>query len=158
VRLTLRGPEQAFRLMDPGAIVVSLDMSRLKSGDNEFVIAADNLQLPSALTLSHVEPAKLDVHATPLISSTVDVRVKTSGQLPAGLQFVSATPSPQRITLLCPQSAQRPDHAWTEPIDLGRVKSSTTVKTRIVLPKNARLPDGKNPEVSVGIEVRTSSP
>ena len=158
VRLTLRGPEQAFRLMDPGTVVVSLDMSRLKPGDNQFNIAADNIALPRALTLTQAEPTKVDVHATKLAPIHARVRVKTTGKLPSGLELIEAAPKPDRVELLSPADNSPADHVWTEPVDLAGITSSTVVKTRLVLPKNTRLADGKNPEVSVRIQVRPRTP
>ncbi len=63
VRVILSGSEQAFRLLDPTTLAVSIGLGKLEPGKNEIVISEDNLDIPSNIQLYEVEPRILHVTA-----------------------------------------------------------------------------------------------
>ena len=56
VRVTLSGSERSFRFFDPGSLKVTLDLTHVAMGREEFPISERNLRLPANLTLYRIEP------------------------------------------------------------------------------------------------------
>lgn len=155
-RVTLTGPERAFRLLDPASLIISLDLARLNDGINKLTVAQDNLKLPSGLSLHHVEPPALQVKVRKLRPQTMSVKVQTAGALPDSLELVEMTASPNRVILLASDKAsRRPDSVSTEPIDLRQIARSSIVKSRLVLPPDVRLHPNQTPEITVRVDVRS---
>lgn len=155
-RITLTGSEQAFRNLDPSALAISLDLQRLKKGNNKFLVAADNLVLPGDLKLYSVEPQVIKLKAEQMNSMRAAVRVQTIGSLPARYSMKYISVMPQSIVLRTPESyGSGTDIVLTEPVNLGAITSPvTTIKTRLIPPANSKLPPFQDPEVEVRVVVK----
>lgn len=157
-RITVAGSEQAFRQLNPASLVVSMDLARIEAGENELAVAEDNLKLPSGLSLYRVEPERLTVSARPEEALVLPIEVRTTGTLPDSLALVEIRTVPRQATVLVPEGQRRPPETIpTEPIDLGTLRGTTTIRSRLVPPDGARLPPAASPEVSVTVQVRPST-
>ena len=107
VTLTLMGPVQAFNLLDPSSLKVSVDLSNLAEGIQELSLTSDMIRIPSNLTLMRVKPDKIRISAYRLHSYNAPVSVKTSGTLKKGYSLKKVSVAPEFITVLAPNSAIR---------------------------------------------------
>lgn len=154
-RLTLAGPEQAFRLFDPSGLVVSFDLSNY-SGDSNLNITEQNVNLPSDLRLYEVSPTSLKIKARKLIQYTLPLKVATRGSLPDNLSLISMKAVKDSITFLSEDSSSSlPDNLQTEPVDLSSIKNSTTLTVPLVTPGNVILPDSISKQIEVTLVVKT---
>ncbi len=149
-RVTLSGSEQAFRLLDPAGLALSLNLEELEAGVSQIALGEDQLDLPSGISLSQVEPRTVRLEAQRMQPVEVAIRPRTTGSLPDSLELVALIPSPAHITLRAPAAADPPATIPTEPIELDTIMESTQVETRLILPPGLRLP----PEQDIGVTVR----
>jgi diadenylate cyclase len=147
--VVLSGSEQAFELLDPEDLIISLDLADPEPGVNELVIDEDNLELPSELSLSDVEPREVSVIARRQATIELPVQVRTAGVLPDSLRLI---PDPESVTVLVPEGASPPDRVLTEPIDLRRATGTSRITSTLVLPPGIRLLPDQSAEVAVRVE------
>ncbi len=153
--VTLEGSEQAFRLLDPSDLVVSLNLGDLKKGRNEFAIDEEDLKLPSGLTLYDIEPKKITVNAIATKIISLPVRVQTTGNLPDNLKLVSALSNPPKVMLIVPEEGNHlPKFIYTEPVDLSNIDNSTSINSQVMVPQKYKLPPEEDGEVSIEINVK----
>jgi len=154
-RVVLKGPEQAFRLLDERSLKLSLDLSGIADKKREFNLSADMINVPSNLTIADIVPAKIHVTASKRIPWTFPVHVNTQNALAhhLSLQRLSVAPSKVRV-LISAQTDPDQIKIETEPVDLKRILSTTTVDTKIVLPIGVALPEGQSPAARVQIKVK----
>lgn len=151
----LEGSEQAFRLLDPADLVVSLNLGDLKKGKNEFALDEEDLKLPSGLNLYDIEPKKITVTAILMKTIPLPVKVQTTGKLPGNLRLVSTKVNPPEMTLIVPEEGNHlPKYIYTEPVDLGGITRSTTVTSQVMVPQKYKLPSEEDGEVTVEINVK----
>ncbi len=154
--VTLEGSEQAFRVLDPSDLVVSLNLGDLKKGKNEFAINEEDLKLPSGLRLYDIEPKKFTVNAIPTKIISLPVRVQTTGKLPSNLKLVSVSSNPPKMMLIVPQEGNHlPKFIYTEPIDLSDINGTTSVNSQVLVPQKYKLPAEEDGEVSIEINVKS---
>lgn len=61
--VTLSGSEQAFRIFNPSALIVSMDLSGIEEGTNRLPITESDIRIPQGWTLYRVEPEEVVVEA-----------------------------------------------------------------------------------------------
>lgn len=153
-RVTLSGSEQAFRLFNPLNLVISIDMERLEKGDNEIMVARDNLELPSGVDLYRVEPRILKIRADAMKLVRVPVKVQTIGRLPENRRMLRLNAEPSYIMLRVPDNSYNiPKYVATEPIDLSGVRESSAIPSRLIPPRTTRLLPEQSPEIMVKVDI-----
>ncbi|MFO8174835.1 MAG: diadenylate cyclase [Longimicrobiales bacterium] len=153
VRVRLSGPDQAFRLLDPDQLVVTLTLDQPQDGENRLTIDRGNLNLPDQITLESVDPEVVEVRAWPLTPTLLEVHVPSRGSLPDSLELVSLRPEPDSVTVLLPEGRSL-SQLVTEPVALDSVFQTGSLKRALVLPDGVLLPDQRAAEVTVHITVR----
>ncbi len=155
VKVILQGPAQAFQLFDERSLKLSLDLSSLAEKKREFALAKDMLNTPSSLSVTEITPARIRVYASKLLSYTLPVNIITRSSLPndVSLQKITLTPSTVKV-LIDSRLRHEQIRIETEPIDLQRITTTTTVNTKVVLPVGVSFPDGKVPYISAVIKVK----
>lgn len=156
--VALLGSEQAFRQLDPAALEISFDLADPAEGTYEFAITEENLELPSGVRLSEVEPSALSVVLKRLRAVSVPVRVDTIGVLPGVRVLEGLQPQPSSVLLLLPDSLSDLEEVLTETLDLRAVTGSTLVRRQLVLPSGARLAEDQPSSVEVSVNLRGSPP
>ena len=61
--VTLSGSEQAFRIFEPSALIVSLDLSNIVAGTNRLPITESSIRIPQGWTLYGVDPVQVTIQA-----------------------------------------------------------------------------------------------
>lgn len=152
-RVTLAGSEQAFRLLDPASLVLSLNMGDLQQGANEFILSADDIDLPQGITLYSIDPREIDLQAQRMKPVELPVQLRTRGQLPDGLQLGAIDPS--EVRLLAPSTRNDlPAKVLTEPLVLDSITEAGSITTRLDVPAPLQLPPDQDAEVQVAVRER----
>lgn len=151
--VTLMGSEQAFDLLNPRALKISLDMSKIQEGKQQLVMGRDLVRHPSNLSVVGIEPSKIRLIAHQMVSLDVPIKVRTSGTLPPELTLRQIVVTPKSIQVMAlPKSKRRV--VLTEPIDLQDITTTLTLTPKLVLPSDVRFVNDKPPNVQVTIEIK----
>jgi len=158
VKIMLMGPPQAFQLLNADTLKVSLDLSQLREGWYEIALSEDMVKKPSSLTVVGINPTRLGMTASRLIQASLPIQVITEGRPPAGLFVQKISVAPPDVTVLIPGKLnQNGVRLKTEPIDLGKVTSTTTQGVRLIYPSHVQFAGGKAPVVKVTIKLKKSN-
>ncbi len=154
-KVILKGPEQAFHLLDERSLKLSLDLSEVLDKKREFNLTADMINVPSNLTVADIIPSKIHVAASKRIPWTFPVHINTQNALAQdlSLQRISVSPSKIRV-FISAQANPEQIKVETEPINLQNILSTTKIDTKIVLPIGVSLPEGQSPAAKVLVKVK----
>jgi YbbR domain-containing protein len=152
------GPPQAFALLNPDALKLSVDLSQIREGRNDVVLSNDMVRRPSNLTVTGITPSQLTMTASRLIEVSLPVQAVTSGSPPDGWTVQKISVSPPDVTVSIPgRSQQNSVRIRTEPIDLEKLTASTTLDARLVAPPHIQFAGGKPPVVRVTVKLKKPS-
>jgi hypothetical protein len=153
-RVTLSGSQHTFEELDLKTLSVSLPLAELREGAQLVRIADDHLTMPSDLAVHRIEPRRVLVVAHRTVPRIVRVRAVSRGSLRSGLRLAEISVSPERVELLVKASeAGAVEFVSTEPIDLTPITTTTSLAAAVLVPPNARLPEGGRDDVTVRIEI-----
>jgi YbbR domain-containing protein len=112
---------------------------------------------PSNLTVVGITPPQFAMTASRLIEVSLSVQVVTQGRPPDGQSVQKISVSPPDVTVLIPAKPQQNNvRIRTEPIDLGKLTSSTTLDVRLIPPSHIQFAGGKPPLVKITIKLKKS--
>ncbi|MDO9559098.1 MAG: diadenylate cyclase [Syntrophales bacterium] len=158
VEIMLMGPPQAFQLLNPDSLKVSVDLSQVREGRHEIALSKDMVKKPSSLTVVGINPARLGMTASRLVEASLPVQVVTQGRPPDGQSVQKISVSPPDVTvLILGKLNQNGVRIRTEPIDLGKLTSSKILEVRLILPSHVQFAGGKPPVVTVTIKLTKSN-
>ena len=153
VQVTLSGAEREFNL-DAQTMVVSLEMSNAKPGWQEFVLTRDSLEKPAGLTVQDLKPRVIPLRVYRLTEATLPVRVRFEGELPPGLRLAHVQVEPAEVRLLIPPAMlPRTSEVVTNPVNLGEVRKTKSMRLSVVLPEGAKFLRDEQTMVEVTIQV-----
>ncbi len=153
-KVTLAGPAQAFHLLDPAALNISVDLSQLRSGTNEIIIKKNMLNIPANLTVSAISPGLIRLSAYHLTYVSVPVEVVTENTPPAPYVVERISVAPARIMLKAPMNYQAGQlKIQTETINLRNLTATRIIVPRLVLPPGVVFETGKPPAVKVTVKI-----
>lgn len=153
-RVTIAGPEQAFRALDPSNLVITFNLNDEDLYSNELFITENDINLSNDLQLYDVDPRILNISAQEVEQMQRPIKVTMSGTLSSELELTSVEAEPEVVTLTVPTGTIIEDSIATEPIDLSEIDESTELKRDILLPSGVTLPEGESQEIVISIEVR----
>lgn len=151
--VTLMGSKQAFNLLNPEALKISLDMSKILDGEQELVLERDQIRYPASLSLVGIEPAKIKLIAHQMVPTSVPIKVQTSGTLPPELTLRRIFVTPRSIEVMAPPHGKGPAEILTEPINLKDITATTSLTPKLVLPPDMRFKNNKSSSVRVTLEI-----
>jgi YbbR domain-containing protein len=152
------GAPQAFQLLNPDALKLSLDLTQIREGWREIALSKDMVKKPSNLNVVGISPAQIELNASRMIPVSLPIQVVTEGHLPAGLsvQRISAAPATVKV-LISGKPSQNGMQIKTEAIDLKKLTSSTTLGVRLIFPADVQFTGVKAPVVKVTIKLKKAS-
>ena len=155
VKIMLMGPPQAFQLLNPDTLKVSVDLSQVREGSHEIALSKDMVKKPSSLTVVEISPAQIGMTASRLIQASLPIQVITEGRPPAALSVQKISAAPPDVRVLIPGKLnQNGIRIRTEPIDLGKVTSTTTQEVRLIFPSHVQFAEGRPPVIKVTIKLK----
>jgi uncharacterized protein (TIGR00159 family) len=155
-QITLSGPEQAFRAINPSQLAISFSLDEPQEGPNELIIEERNLDLPGQLSLETATPKTITVTTYPLQPTTLPVSVQTEGSVPDSLELIGVEASPDSVTVLTPKGTVYRE-VPTNPVVLDSIRTETTIERSLDLSTDMQLPDTSSSTIEVRIVVRPPS-
>lgn len=153
-QVTLAGPEQAFRSLDPSTLVITFDVSEENLKTGELLITENNINIPIDFRLYDVNPRSLEITAQEVEQVQLPVHILMSDTLSDQLELISISAKPEIVTVAVPSGNTVPDSIATEPVDLSEIEESTEITKDLVLPTGVKLPEDETQEIVVSIRVR----
>jgi YbbR domain-containing protein len=153
VTVTLTGSEQAFNLLNPQLLKISLDMSKVHEGNQKLVLERNNLRYLPNLSVMRIEPGRIQIAAHRLVLIDVPVRAQTFGKLPHGLALRQITVTPRSVRVMALPQSKKDVEILTEPIDLNNINDTLTLTPKLVSPLNIQFINDKQPLVRITIKV-----
>lgn len=154
VSVTLTGPDQAFDLLDPSVLKVSVSLSNLIEGRQDISLSGDMVRVPSNLSLVRIKPDTIRVTAYRFHPFNAQIRVNTSGELPKGCEFKGMNTNPVALPVFATRNfIRRKPPLETEKIDLSQINETRSFDTRILIPSEVRLRNNQSQWVRVTIYV-----
>jgi YbbR domain-containing protein len=147
------GSKQAFSLLNEESLSVTLDMAGVKEGRQEILIGNNNIQYPSNLTVVSINPNKIKFTAHMLRNIDVPVKANLQGALSKGLRIRKITVSPSSVWVKIDPKDKETVNILTEPVDLGKITTTTKLTLQLVVPPEVLFSGGKQPSAEVIIEV-----
>ncbi len=154
VTVTLSGTEKEFNLLKPQELTLSLDTSRIKSGENLIALTPDLIKNYGNLSLVNIDPKSIMLKAYTLITVRLPIEVRTEGRAASGLNILEIKAEPAEITLIVPDTLPKEQLiVSTQLIPLKDILQTTTVTQKLIVPPEARFPADAPSEVKVTIAV-----
>lgn len=153
-RVTLSGPDQAFRLIDPNQLSVAFSLASPQQGTNQLMINEGDLDLPPRITLTSASPRTVEVSAYPLQPTRLSVSIPTEGTIPDSLQLVRTEASPDSVTILTSEGNTYSD-IETEPVVLDSILKDTTIERSLIPQSGMQIPEDSLEAVEVSVDVQT---
>jgi len=154
-KVILAGTTQAFQLLNPETLRISLKQAALREGRQTVVLTSEMIKTPSNITVAAIIPPEITVTATRLQPADVPVIAATTGRPPRGIvvQEISVTPSSVRV-LIPGAAAPGKIRIATEPIDLTRLAEQTSFEVPLRYPPHVKFGEDKPPLVQVTVKTR----
>lgn len=157
-KVLLKGPAQAFNLINPAHMKVSVDLTGIREGRQEIELSAEMIKMPSSITVLDISPKRIAVSASRLHAKMATVEIRTDGALASGLVLQKIEAKPGTVHILVPRRLRAVDiQIPTETIDLRRISASTTLTPKLLPPTEIYFEGGKAPTVEVVIKVKSRS-
>ena len=153
-RVTLTGPTQAFQLLNADSLKISLNLSQIQEGRQDFLLARDMIKIPFNLSVVGINPGRITVAASKFIRVSVPIDVITESVPESHVTVQKITVIPSSVRVLIPGRMDRSRiKIKTETINLKSLTSTTTFTPTLHYPPEIQFEGGKPPSVKVVVKV-----
>jgi uncharacterized protein (TIGR00159 family) len=157
-KVMLIGHVQAFQLLHPENLKISIDLAQLQPGRQEVALTRNMVKTPSNLAVAGISPERITIVTSRLISMTVPIEVLTENIPPQGLAVQKITATPAEARILIPRKLRgKPIRILTEPIDLAQLDVQRAFTPSLRYPPDIQFAEGKTPVVRVVVKTRQES-
>ncbi len=133
VNLNIYGSEQIIKTLKQGDIRVVVDLENAKAGKQVFKITRENIKIPSALTVTDIQPSTISVVLDKIIKKRLPVRVRFTGKF--NLQNYNIKVLPPVVEVEGPSTVvNKLTYLNTEPVKQSQLKPEKPV--RVVIANN----------------------
>jgi len=156
VRVRVRGPKGLIHGLDSKTLAYSLDLSRLKVGQNILPILPEDMPLAKTFEVVEINPARLQIQVDKLAFKTVPVVPIWEGDIDPDYWLVNATATPAQIEIRGPEkmvSEMQNLHTQAVTVDSTR-PGFVTDETPLNMPESIEAKPGVV-TVSLQFAVRT---
>ncbi|NQV23195.1 MAG: DNA integrity scanning protein DisA nucleotide-binding domain protein [Rhodopirellula sp.] len=155
-QVTLSGSDRAFARLNPADLKASIDLSSAR-GSADIPLTKEHFNVPTGLSLEHLDPSQVQVRTERLVSVDLPVRPVFAATTGVARELV-ATSEPSIVRVLVPESMRASlNEINTEPIEPSSVVAGSSLDRNLVLPPGAKWPDGRVPKVTVRFQPKTPS-
>jgi len=152
--VTLSGPSQAFQILKPEKLKVSIDLAKIQNGRQEIPLTEGLIETPADLTVVGIKPERITITLSRLISIDAPIEAVIDHPLDGWtLQRTNVMPSSIRI-LVPDRMRSRRIRLKTEPIKVQPTAESQIYSAKVIIPADVLMEGGKIPEVSVTVKLR----
>jgi len=158
-KVFLTGSSQAFQLLRPETLKISLDLSHIEEGKKVFLITQDMVRVPLNTSVTTIQPSQISVIASRLTRISVPVEIVTKNAPAPGraVERIYAVPSSLQVRI--PRRlAEEKIRIQTVPIDLKTIRATTTLTVKLVIPPEVQIEGNQPPSVQVVVKVRKKAP
>ncbi|MEK6654073.1 MAG: diadenylate cyclase, partial [Thermodesulfobacteriota bacterium] len=153
VKILLMGPTQAFQLLHPETMKVSVDLAQLRPGTQEIILTQDMIKAPSNLSVASISPGRIKITTSRLLRLTVPIEVLTENNPPREMSVQGITASPAEAQVLIPRRLRgKKIRVMTEPIDLSLLDVQSVFTPPLRYPPDIQFAGGKAPMVRVVVK------
>jgi len=151
--VTLTGPSQAFQLLSPKKLRVSIDLEKIQPGRQYIPLTGSMVTLPIGLTVDAIKPERIAITVSRYIPIDAPVESVTSDPPPGWtVQRISIAPSSVRI-LIPERMRSKNIRIRTEPIPLQPTAELQVYHAKLIVPADVRMEEGEIPAVKVAIKL-----
>lgn len=131
VDIVVTGDKRKVDRLNPHDLVISIDLTDVKSGDRTVQLSPENvnLELPSGIKLDEIQPNKIAVRLEKVEEREVTVKAETEGSLAEGFEVYSQTVIPAKVRVRGAESFVKSlDSVSTEKINIEDRQESFTAR------------------------------
>lgn len=131
IGITVTGDKRKIDQLRDADLVVSVDLTDVKSGDQIIQLTPDNvnIELPSGVKLDEIQPNKIAVRLEKVEEREVEVKANIEGNVADGFEIYSQTVLPQKVRVRGAESFVKSlDSVMTEKINLENRSQDFTVR------------------------------
>jgi YbbR domain-containing protein len=149
----MRGPSGTLSRLDPGEVIVVLNLQSARSGSRLFHLRSDEVQAPYGVEVAQVVPTTLSLELEKTNRRTVPIVPAVEGDPASGFVVARITVEPSTVQIEGPESRlNEVSEATTEPLLVsgatGPIVDTVTVG---VSDSAVRLPEALNARVTIDI-------
>jgi diadenylate cyclase len=157
-KVMLMGHAQAFQLLHPEELKISVNLAELQPGRQEVPLTRGMVKTPSNLSVTDISPERITLITSRLISMTVPIEVLTENAPPQGLAVEKITATPAEVRILIPRRLRgKRIRILTEPVDLAQLDVQKAFTLSLRFPSEIQFAGGKTPIVRVIVKTRPES-
>ncbi len=154
-KVMLMGTAQAFQLLHPDSLKISVDLKQLRPGTQEITLTQEMVKIPSNLTVAGISPERIKVVTSRLLPLTVPIEVLTENKPPQGFAVQTITVTPAEVKILIPRRLRgKRIRIMTEPLDLSLLDVQKIFAPSLRYPPDIQFTGGKTPVVRVIVKTR----
>ncbi len=134
ISVSIEGQERILKDLKKSNVNAVIDLSNVKTGKSFFTISRDNIELPTMLTITNIDPETVSLKIEDQMSKQVAVKPLIVGTPEKGFAIVEVTSSPDTFIIEGPKSLVRKlRRVRTEPIDINGINSDLVFKANLNL-------------------------
>jgi diadenylate cyclase len=157
-KVMLMGPAQAFQLLHPDSLKISLDLKQLRAGAQEIELTREMVKAPSNLSVTDINPERIKIVTSRLLPLTVPIEVLTENAPPSGFAVQQITVTPSEVKVLIPRRLRgKRIRVMTEPLDLSILDVQKVFTPALRYPSDVQFIGGKTPQVRVIVKTKNES-
>ncbi len=136
----ISGPGTLVRRAAAERMVRRLDLAGMGLGEHVFQIVPEDLRLPAGVSVIRVSPARFTITLAAKVSRQVQVRPALKGNPAKGFEVAEVQLAPSKVTVSGTQKeVENVDWIWTVRMDVSGLRSSTSLRTGLRLPRGNSL-------------------
>jgi YbbR domain-containing protein len=136
----ISGPGTLVRRAVTERTVQRLDLAGMGLGEHVFQIVPEDLRLPAGVSVLRVSPARFTITLASKVSRQVQVRPALKGSPAEGYEVGEIKLTPAKVTVSgTKKEVENVDWIWTVRIDVSGLKSNTSLRTGLRLPRGDSL-------------------
>lgn len=154
-RIQLYGSSALIKSLQPGQVLVRVDLSKAVEGRNVFPITQDNIVLPPGVFLNKVQPSNIDVNLDAPVTKELPIQVDWAGKLQENLNLVKVSVTPETVKVMGgSQILEHVSTIYTAPVRLDSLAKTGSITTALVLtPPSLKLISSSNEKITVNYVV-----
>jgi uncharacterized protein (TIGR00159 family) len=139
-KLTLMGPSQAFQLLNPATLKISLNLSQIHEGRQEILLTREMINNPSNISVVGIKPGQITLVASRMVSIEVPIKIITENAPPKGYYIQGLTVLPPSIEIFVPSRLRYARmEIKTEPIDLSKINTTRKIDAKLIYPPEVQF-------------------
>jgi diadenylate cyclase len=151
-RVTLFGSERSLSQLASSQVVLALDLSNIKEGEQQIPLSEDALDLPSSISVKNIRPREVHVNAYPMELLDLPVKLHWEESTEKAEPQIAVTLKPSVVRVKVRKNARHPASAIeTEPISAQEFTATKSHRVKLILPQDTQFAEASPPEVTLTV-------